>query len=249
MSILFISDVHLSHKKPKIVNGFLNFLRNHAIKAQALYILGDLFEIWLGDDELNKLHNKVALELKKLKKKQIPCYFIHGNRDFLLGSKYANSCGMILLPNFQTIKLLSGKKIIILHGDSLCINDKSFLKLKKFFNCNTLQKLFLSLPFSCRRLLFNIIHNFCVKHKKNKSKKQLKIDEKIALNMLIQNQSEIMIHGHIHQPKIYDIHYSQKIIFKRIVLGCWDQHEGSVVKINEKKGTISLIKISLNTHS
>lgn len=246
MSILFIADLHLSKKNPKIVNGFLNFLYTQAIKSRALYILGDLFEIWLGDDDHHILHTKVAQGLKILKAKKIPCYFIRGNHDFLLGPKYANLCGMILLPRYQIIQLSSGKNIIILHGDSLCTNDTEYLKLQKIFNYHTLQKIFLSLPLILRKYIYNIIYTYCNQYKQNKQTQQFIINEQIIINILIQNRSEIMIHGHTHQPAIHDIYYSEKIIFKRIVLGNWTAREGSVVQINEHNDTISLIKFSLN---
>lgn len=246
MSILFIADVHLSHDKPKIVNGFLNFLNNQAIKARALYILGDLFESWLGDDDQNLLHIDIAQGLKALQEKKIPCYFIHGNHDFLLGLEYANKCGMILLPNQKIIQLISGKKIVILHGDTLCTDDKKYLKMKKIFDYYILQKIFLSLPFTFRLYIYNFIYTYCNKHKPYKLKTQLNINNQIVIDMLIQSKVKIMIHGHTHQPAIHDIYYSKYIIFKRIVLGCWDECNGSVVKINEENNTISLIKFSLN---
>lgn len=246
MSILFISDLHLSSKNPKIVNGFLHFLTSQAVKASALYILGDLFEIWLGDDDQNILHINVAQGLKTLIEKKIPCYFIHGNHDFLLGSKYANTCGMILLPTYQTIRLSSGKSIMILHGDSLCVNDKQYIRLKKVLNCYIFQKLFLSLPFSIRLHIYNIIYSYYEKYKQYQEKNKLYINDQFVVDMLIKNKSEIMIHGHTHQPAMHNIYYSKCVTFKRIVLGNWDKNSGSVAKINEIDHTISLKKFSLD---
>lgn len=247
MSILFIADVHLSNKKPKIVNGFLHFLNNHAAKSSALYILGDLFEVWLGDDDKNTLHIDVAHGLQILKKKRIPCYFMHGNHDFLLGPKYANLCGMILLPYPQVIQLSSGENIVILHGDSLCIKDTQYLKMRNFLNYSILQKIFLSLPFSLRSYIFFKIYTYCNKYKQHKSLDQISVDNKTVINLLLQSQSNTIIHGHTHQSAIHNIFYSNKHTFKRIVLGKWDDQNGSMVKINEKNNTISLINFSLNT--
>lgn len=246
MSILFIADVHLSNKKPKVLNGFLNFLNNQAIKATALYILGDLFEVWLGDDDKSTLHIDVARGLKILKEKEIPCYFIRGNHDFLLGSQYANACGMTLLPNYQVIRLSSGKNIIVLHGDLLCVNDKKYLRLKKILNYRILQKFFLSLPFFFRLHIFNFIYNCYNKYKKNKLEKKLNIDNKVVVDILMQNQSEIMIHGHTHQLAIHNIHYSKYFILKRIELGGWTESSGSVAQINEKDNSVFLKKFSLD---
>lgn len=247
MSILFVADIHLSNKKPKVVDKFLSFLNNQAINACALYILGDLFEIWLGDDDQNLLHIQIAQSLKRLTDKKIPCYFIHGNHDFLLGSKYAKECGMILLPNYKILQLSSGIKIIVLHGDALCINDKKYLKLQKILNCHFLQKIFLSLPFFIREYIFNAIFVYCKKNQKYKSKKQLNIDNQIVIKMLIQNQSNIIIHGHTHQPAVHEIHYSKQVIFHRIVLGNWDENSSSVLQINEKNNTIDLMQFFVDT--
>lgn len=246
MSIFLIADVHLSHTNPKVVNGFLHFLNTQAMHAHALYILGDLFEAWLGDDDPSSLLPRIAKGLKTLKKNKVPCYFIHGNHDFLLSSKYANECGMILLPHQQIIKLSSGKNILILHGDILCTHDKSYILLRKIFKNNFLKKLFLKLPFFCRAHIAKITRIYCAQLNKYKSKKKLNVDKRLVTKMLIKNQSEIMIHGHIHKPTIHSIQYSKNIIFKRIVLGNWTDYTGSVVKINEKNNTIALIQLILN---
>lgn len=245
MFILFVSDIHLSNKKPNVITGFLHFLHNYAIQARALYILGDLFEIWIGDDDQNLLHTDIANSLKILHNKNIPCYLIRGNRDFLLGSEYANLCGITLLPDEQVIKLTSGNNIVILHGDSLCVHDKKYHKLKKILNCHILQKIFLSLPLLMRLSIFKIINYFCMQHKQYKQKKQFRIHTQTVINILNKNQAKIMIHGHTHQPAIHNIYFSEHKHFKRIVLGCWNQY-GSAVKINENNNNVSLITFPLN---
>lgn len=246
MSIIFISDIHLCSTKPHVVNGFLNFLRNQAIHAHALYILGDLFEIWLGDDNQDLLYVNIAKNLKILHNKQIPCYFIRGNHDFLLGPKYANLCGITLLSDEQVLKLESGKNIVILHGDTLCTHDHDYNKLKKILNCRILQTIFLSLPLHIRLYIFNIINSYCTQRKQLKPEKSVNICTQTVIDMLIKNKSNIMIHGHTHQSAVHDIYFSKQIHFRRIVLGCWNQF-GSMVKIDEKNNTISLIRFPLNT--
>lgn len=242
MSILFISDIHLCTTEPKITDGFLYFLSYRAVHAKALYILGDLFDKWLGDDDLNILNISIANALKKLVQNNVPCYFIHGNRDFLLGKKYADLCGIILLPEKKLLKLPSGKKIIILHGDILCVHDLSYQRFKRFLYLPIIKKLFLLLPLSIRSYVFNIIHFCSLKHKK--SKKNMHIDFKKVIEMLIQNKADIMIHGHTHQLGHYDIYYSGKKIFNRIALGNWNKY-GSMLEIHEKKIDITLIEFPL----
>lgn len=244
MSILFISDVHLSIKKPEITDSFFNFLNYHAIHAKALYILGDLFETWLGDDHCNIFHISIAHALKNLTKKNIPCYFINGNHDFLLGQQYANLCGMILLPAQKILRLPSGKKIVILHGDILCVNDISYLKFRKILLHFKIKKIFLSLPLYIRTYIFNTIQFYCSQFKKNKKNDVLNIDSQTVTEILIKNKAEIMIHGHTHQLAIYKILYSTEHIFSRIVLGKWEKY-GSVIEISERNTNITLVEFPL----
>ncbi|URJ32588.1 UDP-2,3-diacylglucosamine diphosphatase [Blochmannia endosymbiont of Camponotus sp.] len=244
MSILFISDVHLCAKSPYITDGFLRFLNYRAMRAKALYILGDLFETWLGDDDCNLLHRNIAKALKSLNQKKISCYFIHGNHDFLLGKKYARACGMTLLPSNQVLRLASGKKIIILHGDILCDNDGSYQLFRKCLRHIIVQRLFLSLPLSIRSRIFSVIRSCCIQHTKYKSKKKLNINLKTATDILVQNHADIMIHGHTHQPTMHKIYRSKKDVFRIIVLGCWDKY-GSIIEVNEKNNDILFIEFPL----
>ncbi|URJ25364.1 UDP-2,3-diacylglucosamine diphosphatase [Candidatus Blochmannia ocreatus (nom. nud.)] len=246
MSLFFISDVHLCMRSPDVTNGFLYFLKHQAIRAQALYILGDLFEIWLGDDDNNLLHIDVANALKELNKK-IPCYFIHGNHDFLLGRKYAESCGMILLPAEKVLKLASGIKIIILHGDILCVNDRLYQLFRKFYRNILIQKLFLLLPLTVRLKIFNFVRFWCIKCRKikNKPKNSVSISLKLAIDMLIANRADVMIHGHTHKPVIYKICKSKTDTLKIIALGKWNKY-GSMIKIDEKNNSIIFLKFPLN---
>ena len=116
MATLFIADLHLSTNDPEITECFYRFLEEDAIHADALYILGDLFEFWIGDDDPKPLYAKIAQKLHALSQKNIPIYFIHGNRDFMLGEKYAKKAGMFLLPEVAKINLY-GVPTLIMHGD------------------------------------------------------------------------------------------------------------------------------------
>lgn len=246
MSILFISDIHLCVKKPNITNGFFNFLNHRAIYAKALYILGDLFEIWLGDDACDLFHISIANTLKTLKKKNIPCYFIHGNHDFLLGQKYANLCGINLLPTTKILELSSGKRIVILHGDILCIKDISYQKFRKYLHHFKTKKFFLSLPISMRSYIFNMISFYCIKSQKYKKNNNVSINLTAVTEILTKNKAEIIIHGHTHQSGIYKIYNSKKNVFSRIVLGAWNKN-GSMIEINEKdNNNITLTEFPLN---
>lgn len=126
MATLFIADLHLQTEEPAITAGFLRFLQGEARKADALYILGDLFEAWIGDDDPNPLHRQIASALKALADSGVPCYFLHGNRDFLVGQRFARESAMTLLPEEKLLDLY-GRKVLIMHGDTLCTDDAGYL--------------------------------------------------------------------------------------------------------------------------
>ena len=126
----FIADLHLAQNRPDITACFLSFLQNDAPKAQALYILGDLFEYWIGDDDKNPFVIEVANALKAVSLLDTRVYFIHGNRDFLLGKRYAKACGMQLLPETNLIDLY-GKPVVIMHADTLCTRDIAYQAFRK----------------------------------------------------------------------------------------------------------------------
>ena len=126
----FIADLHLAENRPDITACFLSFLKDEAIKAEKLYILGDLFEVWFGDDYDTKLNRDVANTLKSLSESGTEVLYIHGNRDFVLGKQYANMSGMTLLPEKHVINLYD-EKVLIMHGDTLCTMDIDYQKFRK----------------------------------------------------------------------------------------------------------------------
>ncbi|MDF2623588.1 MAG: UDP-2,3-diacylglucosamine diphosphatase, partial [Kosakonia cowanii] len=149
MATLFIADLHLHTEEPAITAGFLHFLDGVAREADALYILGDLFEAWIGDDDPNPLHQRVAAAIRALVDSGVPCYFIHGNRDFLLGKRFARESGMQLLPQEKVLELY-GRKVLIMHGDTLCTDDAGYQAFRAKVHQPWLQTLFLALPLFIR---------------------------------------------------------------------------------------------------
>ena len=141
MTTLFIADLHLCTEEPAITAGFLRFLAGEARQADALYILGDLFEAWIGDDDPNPLHRVDS---------GVPCFFIHGNRDFLIGKRFARESGMTLLPQEKVLNLY-GRQVLILHGDTLCTDDAGYQAFRAKVHQRWLQTLFLALPLCIRK--------------------------------------------------------------------------------------------------
>ena len=145
----FIADLHLSENRPQLTRLFVDFMQNQAPQGEALYILGDLFDFWIGDDETSPLIDLVQEQIRRLSEWQIPCYFIHGNRDFLLGNAFAQRCGLQLLPDYQRIDLY-GTSTLICHGDTLCTDDVKYQQFRKKVRQKWRQRLFLWLPLKVR---------------------------------------------------------------------------------------------------
>ncbi|VDZ80375.1 UDP-23-diacylglucosamine hydrolase [Salmonella bongori] len=150
MATLFIADLHLQTEEPAIVAGFLRFLATEARQADALYILGDLFEAWIGDDDPTPLHHEIATAIKAGCGFWRACFFIHGNRDFLLGKRFARESGMTLLPQEKVLDLY-GRNVLIMHGDTLCTDDVGYQAFRAKVHHPGIQRLFLTLPLFIRR--------------------------------------------------------------------------------------------------
>jgi len=217
MSSCFISDLHLHEKRKDIKNSFFNFLESEATRFENLYILGDLFEVWIGDDLQDNFSKEVIKKLKLFSKDNKNIFIMHGNRDFLLGEKFANLCGAKILPDPYILE--SGKKKIMLsHGDIFCIDDIEYQKFKSTVRTPEWKKDFLSKSIFERNEIARQLRK--ESSKKNSEKEDFLMDvnkleiEKIAL----ENKIDILIHGHVHRPKVHD-----EIFGERFVLGDWDE--------------------------
>jgi len=236
MSTFFISDLHLSQSRPETTDLFLNFLKQEASDAEALYILGDFFEVWLGDDILkqNSHDNRIITALADYTKTGIPVYFMHGNRDFLIGPQFAKMSGCKILPDPFSLELY-GQKVVLTHGDLLCTLDQSYQRFRRFVRHPIIKKIFLSLPLSLRCNIANRI--------RAKSRQQFKINSPshpkydVTLDavqeILRQYNAELLIHGHTHRPGIHTVSVDGHVA-KRIVLGEWLK-TGSMLELSASR--------------
>ena len=219
---LFIADLHLAADRPDITGAFLRFLQQQAVKADALYILGDLFEVWIGDDNPEPLLDTVATALATLST-QVPVYFIHGNRDFILRQAYANRAGMQLLPQQQVINLY-GTPTLIMHGDSLCTLDIAYQKFRKWWNQPWWQWLLLKTPLSYRQHLAakarrkSAAHKARYKHQQQAQIMDVTPDE--VPRVMAEAGVLKLIHGHTHRPAVHQLTVNGKSA-ERYVLGDW----------------------------
>ena len=228
MATLFIADLHLQTEEPAITAGFLRFLQGEARHAEALYILGDLFEAWIGDDDPNPLHREMAAAIKALVDSGVPCFFIHGNRDFLLGKRYARECGMTLLAE-ETVLDLYGRKILIMHGDTLCTDDTGYLAFRAKVHTPWIQTLFLALPLFIRSRIAAKMRAGSKAANSSKSMTIMDVNPQAVVSMMEKHQVQWLIHGHTHRPDVHNLTVNGEPAH-RVVLGAWHT-EGSMVKV------------------
>ncbi|WP_440055694.1 UDP-2,3-diacylglucosamine diphosphatase [Pseudoalteromonas sp. T1lg65] len=213
----FISDLHLAEHRTDITQAFYTFLEQHmSSSVDALYILGDFFELWVGDDERNPLAIEVAAKLKALSQFNIKVFFIHGNRDFLIRQQYADLCGMTLLPE-QAVIDLYGKPTVIMHGDEMCTQDLVYQKFRKKSRGWWWPKLMLAMPLWYRRRVAAKARRKSKENQKGKAPEILDVTEEAVLAMFANYGVKNMIHGHTHRPDVH--HYPEGKV--RTVLGDW----------------------------
>ncbi|PKH21416.1 UDP-2,3-diacylglucosamine diphosphatase [Enterobacterales bacterium CwR94] len=226
---LFIADLHLCPEEPAITAGFLHFLQHDAREADALYILGDLFEAWIGDDDPVPLHAQIAAALKALKQHGVALYFIHGNRDFLLGYHFAAASGMTLLPEEQVLTLY-GQRVLILHGDTLCTDDEGYQRFRRKVHQRWLQKLFLALPLRLRQRIARRMRAGSQSANQHKSAAIMDVNPQAVKETLRRHHVLLMIHGHTHRPAVHSLEIDQQPA-QRFVLGAWHT-EGSMIRVS-----------------
>jgi len=228
VATLFIADLHLQTEEPAITAGFLRFLQGEARHADALYILGDLFEAWIGDDDPNPLHREIAIAIKALVDSGVPCFFVHGNRDFLLGKRYARECGMTLLAE-ETVLDLYGRNILIMHGDTLCTDDTGYLAFRAKVHTPWIQTLFLALPLFIRSRIAAKMRAGSKAANSSKSMTIMDVNPQAVASVMAKHQVQWLIHGHTHRPYMHDLTVNDKPAH-RVVLGAWHT-EGSMIKV------------------
>jgi UDP-2,3-diacylglucosamine hydrolase len=222
---LFISDLHLNSSYPRVTELFTQFAHDIAPKAESLYILGDLFEYWIGDDDLaDPFNHSIAQTLSEISGSGVKLYFMHGNRDFLLGEKFAAMCGGKLLSDPLLIDLYDIKTLLT-HGDALCTDDIEYQNFRKQVRDPTFQKHFLSKPLSERRATVEKMRLQSEQSKKIKSMDIMDVTESAVHDLLRQNNYPRLIHGHTHRPALHQ-HLVDGKNCERYVLKDWNETGG-----------------------
>jgi len=216
---LFVSDVHLDEGAPEAQRQFLAFLRTEVAGARVLYILGDLFEVWVGDDDAGGDRAAVLAALRELTSSGVACFLLHGNRDFLIGRDFCRQTGCQLLPD-PVIADLDGERVLLTHGDALCTDDHAYQELRSIVRAPAWQQRFLGLSLADRQLLANEARAGSRVHTARSIPKIMDVNAAAVATAFKAARVRRMIHGHTHRPAVHDALVEGEPV-QRIVLGAW----------------------------
>lgn len=221
MTTLFISDLHLHENRPLVTEAFFSFLNSQTREASSLYILGDLFDAWVGDDDESPLNLRVAEALRTLSQDGTQIYFQHGNRDFLLGHKYAERAHMTLLPELYVLEN-EGALCLLAHGDQFCTQDVSYQQFRTMVRNTSWQKEFLTRPLTERKEIAKQLREKSREANSLKAEDIMDVTPSEIEKTLLEKQCRVLIHGHTHRPAHHKLTLSDGLVGERIVLGDWD---------------------------
>jgi len=215
MSVLFISDLHLAPERPAVTRAFLSFLSDRAANAESLYILGDLFEAWIGDDDPSAMAAEVQDALRNLSDSGVNLFIQQGNRDFLLGKRFTKRCGAVMLGDEHIIEY-AGHRALAMHGDSLCTDDIDYQRFRRKAR-NPIYKWCLShLPLKRRQKLATDWRAKSMAANSNKASAIMDVNAQAVATVMDNHGVEVLIHGHTHRPNRHALASGE-----RIVLGDW----------------------------
>ena len=230
MATLFISDLHLEADRPEIGEQFLDFLDEEAADAEALYILGDFFEYWVGDDDPDEYYASIKRSLRAFTDAGVPVYFMHGNRDFMIGEQFAAETGVTILPDPFPLELY-GKSVLLSHGDALCTDDTEYQQMRAMTRNPEWQAMMRAKPLEERIAIAKQARARSQERNKTLSESIMDVNPGAVEQAISEYGVEILLHGHTHRPGIHNIEVDDRIA-KRVVLGDW-YDQGSVVRWDE----------------
>lgn len=233
MTTLLISDLHLHAGVPEIAKGFLGYLDREARHADALYILGDFFEAWIGDDYQGEFETRIIEALRQLTDGGTRLYFMHGNRDFLIGDGFAQATGATLLPDPCTVELggePGGERTLLMHGDSLCTRDEAYMKFRAMARDPQWQAQILALPVEQRLELARNLRSQSGEANSNKAEDIMDVTPEEVVKAMTEHGVRTLIHGHTHRPAVHELQVDGQAA-RRIVLGDWQPEQGWEIRI------------------
>ncbi|OHX38410.1 UDP-2,3-diacylglucosamine diphosphatase [Methylomonas sp. LWB] len=225
--ILFISDLHLAWEKPGLTRRFLDFLQYRASRAQAVYILGDLFDAWIGDDDKTPPNRSIKKALRALTEAGIRIFLLQGNRDFLLGEQFCRETGIALLDDYSVIDL-NGTRVLLTHGDLLCTDDEAYQAFRKKSRNPRWRNNVLSKPLILRLLAARWYRLRSFYHKRGKTDEIMDVNQQTVAETMRQHGCDILIHGHTHRPNLHEFLLEGRHA-KRFVLADWTMDGASAL--------------------
>ena len=207
MATLFISDLHLEAERPEIGEQFLAFLDDEAAQAEALYILGDFFEAWVGDDDPDEYYLSIKKALRTLVDRGVPVYFMHGNRDFMIGESFAAETGVTLLPDPCPLELYD-KSVLLSHGDALCTDDVEYQQVRAMTRNPEWQAMMLAKPLEERIAIAKQARSQSEERNKTLSESIMDVNADAVKQTISEHGVEILLHGHTHRPAIHQANLS-----------------------------------------
>jgi UDP-2,3-diacylglucosamine hydrolase len=230
VTTLFISDLHLDPEQPGTIERFIEFIDRDALRARQLYILGDLFEAWIGDDDDERRLDPIVAALARLNRAGVPCAVMHGNRDFLLGPRFCAATGCRLLGDFEKA-VIHGQSVLLTHGDLLCTDDTRYMTLRATLRSPEWQRDFLAKPLAERRAIAADLRRMSAAEISTKAEDIMDVNQGTVERTMREFDVLLLLHGHTHRPGVHWFELdSQPAV--RIVLGAW--HDGaSVVRWDE----------------
>lgn len=224
MTIRFISDVHLEESRPSITRAFFDYLDHLPADTTALYLLGDIFDAWLGDDDVSPFLSSIRDKLKQISDRGIALYFMHGNRDFLVGDAFAEQTGCQLLNDPCLIEH-QGQRYLLSHGDVLCTDDAEYQAFRAQIRNPAMQGMLLAKPLAERREIAKQLRQQSGMANSNKAQDIMDVNAAAVTAMMNAHQVDTLIHGHTHRPAIHDLPGNKR----RIALGDWHDKGWEIV--------------------
>jgi UDP-2,3-diacylglucosamine hydrolase len=238
---LFVSDLHLGPESPQANRAFVRFLSERAAGAEVLYILGDLFEVWIGDDDQQPALAEICAALGALTASGVPCFLLHGNRDFLLGEAFCRRTGSRLLPDPVLLEL-GGEPVLLTHGDALCTDDHAYQELRSIVRLPEWQARFLALPAEQRARLAERARKGSRAHTARTTAYIMDVNAAAVIAAFRASKARRIIHGHTHRPGIHP-DTIDGVAVERIVLGAWYE-QGSYLAYQDGRYSLTTLALS-----
>lgn len=243
MTTLFIADLHLQASRPALTHAFFDYLNTRAQAASALYILGDLFEHWIGDDGMGPFENQVAEALRHYSDAGHDVFFMHGNRDFLIQQGFANKAGLTLLED-PTLITLGDQQVLLMHGDAMCIQDQAYMQFRAQVRSPAWQQQVLAMPLQQRIALAEQLRVQSGEANASKATDIMDVDAHEVVRQMHAYQVTTLIQGHTHRPNDHQVDLGKHQVGRRIVLGDWREDEHCMHEIEYTNGQLTLNRVN-----